>query len=66
MIAASGDGVDACTSPLTLTGLLFSAMPSTGARMALIATTAVPVTAAAWLFVSGRLVMIGIARREAG
>jgi hypothetical protein len=34
--------------------------------MALIATTAVPVTAAAWLFVSGRLVMIGIARREAG
>ena len=65
-IAADGDSISTYTSALTNKGFLFSAKLSKGAPMAFIATTAVPIPAAAWLFISGLLGMIGIARRKAG
>jgi hypothetical protein len=63
-IVANGDNIATYTSALTNKGFLFSAKLSKGAPMAFIATTAVPIPAAAWLFVSGLIGLVGIARRK--
>ena len=63
-IVADGDSIATYTSALTNKGFLFSAKLSKGAPMAFIATTAVPIPAAAWLFVSGLIGLVGIARRK--
>ena len=63
-IAADGDSISTYTSALTNKGFLFSAKLSKGAPMAFIATTAIPLPAAAWLFGSGLIGLVGIARRK--
>ena len=63
-IVASGDSIDTYTTALTNKGFLFSAKLSKDAPMAFIATSAVPIPAAIWLFGSGLIGLIGIARRK--
>jgi len=63
-IGATGDSIATYTTALTTKGFLFAAKLAKEAPMAFIATSAVPIPAAAWLFGSGLLGLIGIARRN--
>jgi hypothetical protein len=63
-IVANGDSVDTYISALTNKGYLFAAKLSKGAPMAFVATTAVPLPAAAWLFVSGLAGLLLSTRRK--
>jgi hypothetical protein len=65
-IVASGDSIDSYTTALTNKGFLFSAKLAKEAPMAFIATSAIPIPAAAWLFGSGLIGLVGIARRNKG
>jgi hypothetical protein len=62
-IASAGDSVNTYTSALTNKGFLFAAKLAKEAPMAFIATSAVPLPAAVWLFGSGLLGIFGVARR---
>ena len=63
-IVAPGDSIDTYTSALTNKGFLFSAKLAKGAPMAFIATSAIPIPPALYLFGSGLIGLIGISRKN--
>jgi hypothetical protein len=63
-IVSAGDSIASYTHALTNKGFLFAAKLSKDAPMAFIASSAVPLPAAVWLFGSGLLGIIGMARRK--